>query len=444
MAKIKYLLQSKSENAPIYLRLSIDHNTSIKRKTGLFISPKDWSKATGFPKQNSPNNKNIAIELNDLSASIFRNVNDANSNGVELSGDWLVRHIDLHFGRIVEEIKDNSLIGHIQRMIDFAPTKRMRNGRIGLSKNRVKGYITFKGLIEEYQNEIGNEIQLSEINPLFEDDFGNWLLVTKEYSRSYAGKSIDNLKAVCSDAERMGKEVHSHAKNIQGFSENKDDRFIITLSLDELDTIRGLKGLTDSMNNVRNWLLLGCELGQRAGDLLGLTSENFCIRNGMEFVDVEQEKTGKKIPIAVRPSIKELIKDGMPYRISIQRFNEYLKDLCQLAGLDSPTEGKVYDKEKRRKITDLYPKYKLITSHICRRSFATNYYKKMPTPLLMFTTGHSKESLFLAYIGEKEDKDEDAKMMMKYALIVEEERRKEMEKRKQNQKVTMKKVHKKI
>jgi integrase len=134
----------------------------------------------------------------------------------------------------------------------------------------------------------------------------------------------------------------------------------------------------------------------------------------------------------------------MPYKISIQRFNSYLKDLCELAGIDAPTEGKVYDKVKKRKVAKLYPKYQLITSHTCRRSFATNYYKKMPTPLLMATTGHSKESLFLAYIGEKEDKDADAKLMYKYALIAEEERRQELKKRKQQQKTVMKQVHKKV
>ena len=66
MATIKYLLQSKFDYAPIYLRLSLGHNNTIKRKTGLNINPSDWSKATGLPKQNNHFNKNLTTEIKDL------------------------------------------------------------------------------------------------------------------------------------------------------------------------------------------------------------------------------------------------------------------------------------------------------------------------------------------------------------------------------------------
>ncbi|WP_343643998.1 hypothetical protein [Chryseobacterium sp.] len=40
-----------------------------------------------------------------------------------------------------------------------------------------------------------------------------------------------------------------------------------------------------------------------------------------------------------------------------------------------------------------------MSSHIGRRSFATNFYGKIPTPLLMEATGHSTEKMFLQYIN---------------------------------------------
>ena len=45
-------------------------------------------------------------------------------------------------------------------------------------------------------------------------------------------------------------------------------------------------------------------------------------------------------------------------------------------------------------------KFNFITSHVCRRSFATNYYGRIPTPFLMNVTGHSTERVFLDYIGK--------------------------------------------
>lgn len=40
-----------------------------------------------------------------------------------------------------------------------------------------------------------------------------------------------------------------------------------------------------------------------------------------------------------------------------------------------------------------------------RRSFATNHFGKVPTPLLMEITGHTKETTFLSYIGRSANKD---------------------------------------
>ena len=53
------------------------------------------------------------------------------------------------------------------------------------------------------------------------------------------------------------------------------------------------------------------------------------------------------------------------------------------------------------KITEL-PKYKFISSHICRRSFASNYYDILPLSLLMKITAHSSEKMFRKYIGKTE------------------------------------------
>ncbi|MGB3344358.1 MAG: hypothetical protein WBA61_10625 [Aequorivita sp.] len=53
-----------------------------------------------------------------------------------------------------------------------------------------------------------------------------------------------------------------------------------------------------------------------------------------------------------------------------------------------------------RKVKGMYPKWELVSTHICRRSFATNHYGKLPTPVLMAITGHTTEKMFLKYIGK--------------------------------------------
>jgi len=77
-------------------------------------------------------------------------------------------------------------------------------------------------------------------------------------------------------------------------------------------------------------------------------------------------------------------------------------------------DGKKYDSETKRKVFGKYPKHELITSHTCRRSFVTNYYKIIPTTIIMGITGHVKESTFLQYINKPKDRDENAKLFLKY------------------------------
>jgi integrase len=57
--------------------------------------------------------------------------------------------------------------------------------------------------------------------------------------------------------------------------------------------------------------------------------------------------------------------------------------------------------KKKRKKSGVFEKWRLISSHVGRRSFATNYWGgPIPTPLLMRMTGHSTEKMFLDYIGK--------------------------------------------
>lgn len=57
-------------------------------------------------------------------------------------------------------------------------------------------------------------------------------------------------------------------------------------------------------------------------------------------------------------------------------------------------------------------------THIMRRSFASNFYEEIETPLLMKITGHTKESTFLTYIGTHQNKDALAGLFMEKACVI--------------------------
>src|SRR5690606_9338880 len=124
MAKVSFLLQSKSENAPIYLRLSISRGNTPKRKTGLSINYKDWSTKTNLPKQTTAENKNLSMDHQELESKILKIEDEANANGIEINGNWLEHQIDLEFNRITE-MKQSALLTHaIQEIINNARSRK--------------------------------------------------------------------------------------------------------------------------------------------------------------------------------------------------------------------------------------------------------------------------------------------------------------------------------
>ena len=87
----------------------------------------------------------------------------------------------------------------------------------------------------------------------------------------------------------------------------------------------------------------------------------------------------------------------LPQSISNQKFNDYIKEVCKLAKIDS-TELKSITKGGLR-AQHSFKKYDLITSHTARRSFATNLYLSgFPAISIMAITGHKTERAFMAYI----------------------------------------------
>ena len=138
-----------------------------------------------------------------------------------------------------------------------------------------------------------------------------------------------------------------------------------------------------------------------------LDETNFINRNGLDVIELKQQKTDKRVTIPVLEKTKEIIKDGLPYKISIQKFNKHIKEICRIAEINemindskiTVTEIGKGNKEKR-KISGTYPKWELMASHVCRRSFCTNLYGTLPTPLIMSISAHSSEKMLLNYIGK--------------------------------------------
>ena len=77
------------------------------------------------------------------------------------------------------------------------------------------------------------------------------------------------------------------------------------------------------------------------------------------------------------PLVIELLENEFPRRVSQVVFNKQIKALCKIAGIDELVPGFKNNPKTRRKEIVNAPKYEFVTSHIMRRSFASNYYGKI-------------------------------------------------------------------
>jgi integrase len=399
MATIKFFLQSKKNPATIYVSLSTGFKSVYKRKTDFVVNPDNWSLKTNMPKPNDEDLKNLKTDLSNLRTKIEENLNKATAAGLEITGDWLQEQMDIILGKQKKTDVDR-LTSYIQIYVDNLPFKEFPNGKRGVARGTIQKYNTLKQKIMDYEKFKKKQYYVKDVDLNFRNDLLKYFTGVDKLNSNSAGRYIRFLKTVCLDAQLNGYPVNKQLQQIKGFTEKAAKVF---LSFDELERIQNTNFERTALENAKDWLIIGCYIGQRVSDLLTLTNENITVRNGLELIELTQKKTGKGVAIPLHPKVNEILnrnKGNFPTALSAQKFNKHLKDLCKIAKINQPIEGAKVNDKTGRKEPGVYPKHELMTSHVCRRSFASNFYGEIPTALLISITAHATEQQFLEYIGK--------------------------------------------
>lgn len=307
------------------------------------------------------------------------------------------------------------IVTHIDTYLRYAALKRVkRTGSIGLASNTLRLYQSLRTMWVDFKTSSGaDSLYLDALDRDCINAFTYWLVRERKYALNYVGQLLKMTKTIAKDAVKSGYVVHTFINHIEGFTQAQSDRRIITLNEKDIDLIWQLKGLTDAEENYRRWLLLGLYVGQRVSDLLTITPKQIRAAPKGMYIDFLQRKTGKAVTVGVKnPRLVHWLRGFEFIRISSAAFNTGIKRIAKRAGINEPVEGYKKDAELKRNRLGVHPKYQLISSHCMRRSFATNHFGKVPTPLLMEITGHTKETTFLSYIGRSANKDHYADAFM--------------------------------
>jgi integrase len=254
------------------------------------------------------------------------------------------------------------------------------------------------------------QILIADVNDSFKNEFVSYCK-GESYAQNTIQRELAIIKTFCKHARFVGIETHPQLDSLMLEKEKVSKIYLSFEDLTKIENISKDK-LTDSLENAKDWLIISVYTGQRISDFMRFTKEQIRIEDGKHLIEFTQQKTGKNMTVPLHNKVLEILNKrngSFPYRISDQKYNDFIKEVCKLAEINEPTTGSKMIETKKgskiyRKQSGTYKKYELVTSHIGRRSFATNFYGKIPTTYLIYITGHSSEIMFLNYIG-KSNKD---------------------------------------
>lgn len=401
MASIYLLLQSKKSPAVIYIRLRDGRTLDIKAKTNYHIDPINWDDAEQRPTKKALKDIDIAnldTDLSTLKNDLLKEYNRSKGNKV-IDAQWLKDFIN---PPQEQEKHPDKLVDYIDTFIEFK--------KADVKSSTITKCNVIKHLLMRYQEYTKSVLYIRDIDAKFKMDFEKYC-ISVGYAPNTTARNIRFIKTFCRHAKANGVETHYQLDSIKAKYHKVENIYLDEKEIAEIEKLKS-KDLTDGLENARDWLLISCYCGQRVSDFLRFDKSMIRYEKNKAgelkpLIEFTQVKTDKIMTIPLHSKIIEIMKKyegNFPRKISDQRYNEHIKKVCEKAKINTPTHGTLFDHDKKEKVTKDYPKHLLVSSHIGRRSFATNNYGKIPTSFLMYITGHTTEAMFLTYIG-KSNKD---------------------------------------
>ncbi len=155
------------------------------------------------------------------------------------------------------------------------------------------------------------------------------------------------------------------------------------------------------LDKVQDLFIIAAQTATRYADLAIVNINNLFIEDDKVFLKTHRQKTKKNCVVPLRKeSIEIFLKYNgvLPRCPSNQNMNKYLKEIGQLAGINS-TETRTF-KKGGVEYTETFEKWQHIVTHTGRRSAATNLFIAGINQLqIMQFTGHATEKSFRKYIN---------------------------------------------
>ncbi|MDR6405874.1 MULTISPECIES: tyrosine-type recombinase/integrase [Chryseobacterium] len=422
MATLKFLLHSKKSNASIYCYLSEGRGKFYQRKTRETINPENWNPKKGQPKnitsgteKTLKENETLKQRLSEIESFILEQYRNRTETEI-INGEWLEEIITAYYsgGRKLQQLDylDNYLEYYKTEVLPF---RKHRGKRITEATKKKQKTIINK--IQEFTKSLNKRLKVSDYDVSVSNKFEQFL-ENQGIAKGTIGRYIKYPKTIISHAKTLNIEINNNLSEIKGYTTETPTIFITEAELQEIQKLTFLK---PELETTKDWLIIGFYTGQRASDLFKMNTKMFLSIDNEVFINLNQQKTKNGVLIPLHNEVKKVLdkrngnfpptfSDNIESAKTI--FNKHLRVVAKQANINRLEFGKKWDDETKRNIYGKYPLCEIISSHVCRRSFATHNYIKVPTPIIMAITGHKTEKEFLNYIGR--DFNDLSKEMLSY------------------------------
>lgn len=412
MAKINFFINKstvkKDKDYSINIRATFSQTQQYKRKTGLKTKFDFWNDSKGEYKDTikNPNRNEDNKKLRDLREFILSCFHNDSPKGINITPQWLESTIkNFHNPNQTKEVSNNLSSFLLDTYIPHCELK-YKNGE--LANDTFRSYKSTINKVIQFQIETNTSYQIETVDLKFYEAFKHYMIVNQKVSTNTFGNHINRIKTALTTAKDYFKLEISADVFSKNFKRTREKTSFVTLNETEIKQIFEHDfRTTPYLDNARDWLVIGCYLGQRVKDLLSISESNLKTIGEDKYIVLSQSKTEEDVNIPIHPLVRAILqKNGnkFPHKISEQNLNKYVKTVCQKAGLTQLVKGSKQNKKTNRKEKGEFEKWELISSHDFRRSFCTNLYGSIHTADIMNISGHKKETEFYKYIGMKQEK----------------------------------------
>lgn len=372
---------------------SLSYGNRFKSFTGVRIDTKLWDAEKKRVKPSHSHAAQINKQLSDLKTELENICYKAWDLNLTLSPGYISSHLTKN------QRSKKGFFGHFDEFIEL--------GRKKWQNNTVKKFITIKNHLEEFAEKTKFHMDYDTLDKKFLERLTDFYFDDKKYINSYVRKNIRFIQQFLIWATDEGYNINLSFRKWKIETGNKKESNadnIIALSPNEFFTIYNSNPSTEPMKRAKDYLTLACFTGLRWSDVANLKKSDIDYKAGI--ISITTIKTGDRAIIPFNDFSREVLlkyrdipnynKNGVEMAfpvVSGQKMNVALKDLGEFAGL---TDKVTIVKQKRnQRIETVLPKYKLISTHIGRKTFITlNVLLGVSSEVTMgLTTHHSHETM---------------------------------------------------